>query len=232
MEGLLCALVFLFVLLKVIVPSMARKTKPKLPPSPPKLPIIGNLLQLGKDPHISLTHFSEKLGPIFLLQLGQIPIVIISSPMLAREVLKTQDLNFCNRPQFFMFKELLYDSTNTRVSTYGSYWRYVKKILTIEVLSTKRVRSYEFVRKEQLSRLVQRIATCYPQRVNLTKMLSRYANDIVCGITLGRNFSDEGEYDWHGFHEMLLELIEGFNISEFFPSMPFMHTLIGYKSRL
>ncbi|GAB4837192.1 hypothetical protein Ancab_002101 [Ancistrocladus abbreviatus] len=241
MEGLqasfLFALVFPFVLLKIIL-SAAKKTKPNLnlPPSPPKLPLIGNVHQLGKDPLASIAHFAEKLGPICSLQLGEILLVVVSSPALAREVLKTQDLAFCSRQQFLAFRELSYNGTSVSFSPYGSYWRYTKKILTTEVLSVKRVREYEFARKEQLCRLVQRIATLYPKTTNLTKMLTRYANDVICSTILGRNFSDDGEYDRHGFHEMLRELdqvaLDGFGISEYFPSMQLLHILTGYKSKL
>ncbi|GAB4837175.1 hypothetical protein Ancab_002086 [Ancistrocladus abbreviatus] len=241
MEGLrasvLFALVFPFVLLKIIL-SAAKATKPnlKLPPSPPKLPFFGNLHQLGKDPFASIAHFAEKLGPIYSLQLGEIRLVVVSSPALAREVLKTQDLTFCSRQQLLAFREFSYNGTSVSFSPYGSYWRYTKKILTTEVLSAKRVREYEFVRKEQLCRLVQRITTCYPKTTNLTKLLTRYTNDVICSTVLGRNFSDDGEYDRHGFHEMLREIdqvaLDGFGISEYFPSMQFIHTLTGYKSRL
>ncbi|GAB4837180.1 hypothetical protein Ancab_002091 [Ancistrocladus abbreviatus] len=241
MEGLrasvLFALVFPFVLLKIIL-SAAKATKPnlKLPPSPPKLPFSGNLHQLGKDPFASIAHFAEKLGPIYSLQLGEIRLVVVSSYALAREVLKTQDLTFCNRHQLLAFTELSYNGTSVSFSPYGSYWRYTKKILTTEVLSAKRVQEYEFVRKEQLCRFVQRITTCYPKTTNLTKMLTRYVHDVICSIVHGRNFSDDGEYDQHGFHEMLCETdkvaLDGFGILEYFPSMQFMHTLTGYKSRL
>ncbi|GAB4837189.1 hypothetical protein Ancab_002098 [Ancistrocladus abbreviatus] len=241
MEGLqasfLFALVFPLVLLKIIL-SAAKKTKPNLnlPPSPPKLPFIGNVHQLGKDPFASIAHFAEKLGPICSFQLGEILLVVVSSPTLAREVLKTQDLTFCSRQQFLAFRELSYNGTSVSFSPYGSYWRYTKKILTTEVLSVKRVREYEFARKEQLCRLVQRIATCYPKTTNLTKMLARYTNDVICSAILGRNFSDDGEYDRHGFHEMIRAIdqvaLDGFSISEYFPSMELLHILTGYKSKV
>ncbi|GAB4837190.1 hypothetical protein Ancab_002099, partial [Ancistrocladus abbreviatus] len=139
------------------------------------------------------------------------------------------------RQQFLAFRELSYNGTSVSFSPYGSYWRYTKKILTTEVLSVKRVREYEFARKEQLCRLVQRIATCYPKTTNLTKMLARYTNDVICSAILGRNFSDDGEYDRHGFHEMIRAIdqvaLDGFSISEYFPSMELLHILTGYKSK-
>lgn len=74
--------------------TTSSKTKRHLPPSPPKLPIIGNLHQLGKNPHISLLNLAQKYGPILFLQLGQVPTVRVSSARVAKEALKTHDLAF------------------------------------------------------------------------------------------------------------------------------------------
>ncbi|RWR97030.1 cytochrome P450 71A1-like protein [Cinnamomum micranthum f. kanehirae] len=49
--------------------TVTRSKKPNQPPSPPKFPIIGNLLQLGSLPHRSLRHLSDKYGPLMLLHL-------------------------------------------------------------------------------------------------------------------------------------------------------------------
>ncbi|XAR73407.1 4-hydroxyphenylacetaldehyde oxime monooxygenase [Bertholletia excelsa] len=94
----------LLVTLLFILSLRPLKTKKKLvearlPPSPPRLTIIGNLQQLGKLPHHSLYQLSQKFGPIMLLQLGNVPALIISSPIMAKEVLRTRDLNFCTRPE-------------------------------------------------------------------------------------------------------------------------------------
>ncbi|XP_010251006.1 PREDICTED: cytochrome P450 71A1 [Nelumbo nucifera] len=233
-----CLLTFIIILLGLvlIVKHQLYPTRNlNLPPGPSKLPIIGNLHQLGEMPHLSLFRLSQKFGPIIYLQLGEVPVMVVSSARTAKEVLKTHDLAFASRPQLFSAKHLFYNCTNIVFSPYGAYWRHIRKIAVLELLSAKRVQSYSFVREEEVARLVHRVASSYPSTTNLSKMLGLYANDVVCRVALGRGFSQGGEYDKYGFQKMLLEyqeLLGGFSLGDFFPSMEWMHTITGLKSRL
>lgn len=238
MEGiiplLVCAFIFLVALLKFLFNHQTSQ-KLNLPPSPSKLPIIGNLHQLGKVPPFTLRKLAQKLGPIIFLQLGEVPTIVVSSATMAKEVMKTHDLAFCSRPQLYSAKWLFYNCTNIVFAPYGAYWRHVRKISILELLSNKRVQLYDFVRAEEVSRLVTRVADSCSREINLTKLLGLYANDVLCRVVLGRNFSEGGEYDLHGFQSMLdeyQELLGGFSIGDFFPSKEFVHTLTGHKSRL
>ncbi|EXB94462.1 Psoralen synthase [Morus notabilis] len=132
-SSLFFALIFLVISLKFIIRKnpiiIERKKSFNLPPSPPKLPIIGNLHQLGKNPHISLRNLAQKYGPIFCLNLGQIPTVIISSARIAKEAFKTHDLALSGRPQIVAAKYLFYNCTDMAFASYGDYWRYVRVCL-------------------------------------------------------------------------------------------------------
>ncbi|KAG5621404.1 hypothetical protein H5410_006622 [Solanum commersonii] len=95
--NILIGLLFVWILMRgVILISLRRRTK-RVAPGPFPLPIIGNLHLLGHKPHISLTQLAKKYGPIMNLKLGQINAVVISSSVLAKEVMQKQDLAFSNR---------------------------------------------------------------------------------------------------------------------------------------
>ncbi|XP_065874520.1 cytochrome P450 71AP13-like [Euphorbia lathyris] len=235
---LLLAFILIALVMKFLLKENHRKRKLNLPPSPPKFPIIGNLHQLGNMPHVSLLRLSHKYGPIMFLQLGQIPTVVISSARLAKEVLKTHDLALSSRPQLFSAKFLFYGCTDIAFAPYGAYWRSVRKICILELLSAKRVQSFGYVREEEVASLIQRCAADSSSSrgpINLSKMIRLYSNDVLCRVTLGRSFSRGGECDKHGFQKMLedyQELLGGFSLGDYFPSMEFVHSLTGMKSKL
>lgn len=94
----------------------------KIPPSPLKLPLIGNLHQLGHLPHRSLHAMAGKYGPIMLLRLGQVPTLVISTADVAAEIFKAQDQIFSNRPflQVIFFIEIM-GNFRTNIKDFSSY---------------------------------------------------------------------------------------------------------------
>ncbi|GMP33912.1 hypothetical protein CsSME_00007019 [Camellia sinensis var. sinensis] len=76
---------FFFTLLLLKWLSTTQNPHKNLPPSPSKLPIIGNLHQMGQFPHRSLLSLSQKHGPLMLLQFGSMPVLVVSSANAAHE---------------------------------------------------------------------------------------------------------------------------------------------------
>lgn len=92
------------------------------------------------------------------LQLGEISTIVISSPQLAKAITKTHDLTFANRPTLLAMDVVFYKCTDIAFSPYGEYWRQMRRICVLELLSMKMVKSFSSIRQEKLSRLVLSIS--------------------------------------------------------------------------
>ncbi|AES71483.1 cytochrome P450 family 71 protein [Medicago truncatula] len=148
----------------------------RLFPSPPRLPIIGNYLQLGTLSHRSFQSLSQKYGPLMMLHLGQLPVLVVSSIHMAKEVMQTHGIVFANRPSTTLTKALFYGGKDIAFSSYGHTWRQKKKLCVNELLSQKRVQSVQFIRED----------------VNLSEMLIETTNKMICRCIFGRKYDDEG----------------------------------------
>ncbi|KAG6419558.1 hypothetical protein SASPL_121780 [Salvia splendens] len=192
---LLSASVFFFFLQKWRR-SNSPKPRGKLPPSPAKLPLIGNLHQLGSAPHRSLQSLSRRYGPLMLLHFGKVPVLIASSAEAAREIMKKQDLIFSNRPQLSIANRLFYNNRDVAFAPYGELWRKNRSICVLHLLSSKRVQSYRCVREEETSLMVDKIrrlgASSKP--VNLSDVMASLTNDVISRVALGRKYGLGSEF--------------------------------------
>ncbi|KAE8124335.1 hypothetical protein FH972_019233 [Carpinus fangiana] len=226
----LLSLVFLIPFLYVF--KRIRNGKPNLPPSPPKLPIIGNLHQLGTLPHRSLQALSNKYGPLMFLYLGNAPTLVVSSADMAREITKTNDITFSNRPQTTAVNILFYGCKDVGFSPYGDYWRQARKICVLELLSLKSVQSLQYVREEEVEALNNKIRdSCLNEAsVNLSEMLIATSNNIVCRCTVGQKFEDKnGKSGFGELSRKVMVLLTAFCFGDFFPSLGWIDILTGLE---
>ncbi len=126
-----------------------------LPPGPWPWPIMGNLLMLGKHPHLTLTRWAESYGPLMHLQLGSINTVVASSPIMAKEFLKTQDHVFQYRPSSLAFK-ILHKNLSMGVMS-GPTLRHIRKICTNELFTFKRIQSFQPMRTKEIRETIKDI---------------------------------------------------------------------------
>ncbi|EOY12074.1 Cytochrome P450 [Theobroma cacao] len=225
---LFTSIIFLFMLLKL---GKRFRTNNLLPPGPWKLPVIGNMHQLaGSLPHHSLSDLAKKYGPLMHLQLGEVSNIIVSSPETAAEVMKTHDILFANRPYLLCANIVSYNATDIAFSPYGAYWRQLRKICTLEMLTSKRVQSFSPIREEEVSKLVRAISSKAGSPVNLSKMLYSLTYEIVSRTAFGGKCKDKGEFTLL-FREAI-KLGAGFTVSDLFPSVKLLQFLNGLRPKL
>ncbi|KAK6135624.1 hypothetical protein DH2020_030635 [Rehmannia glutinosa] len=211
--------------------------KTNLPPSPPKLPIlIGNLLPGGRLslPHQNLYSLAQKHGPLLLLQLGPIPMLVVSSADAAREIMRTHDLNFANRASFKVQKKLLYNGKNVSLAPYGEYWRQVKRIVVLQLLSNKRVQSFRSIREEETSILMNKIREHRGRPLNLTDLFSQFTNYVICKSAFGGQYNHESENS-----KKFLVLLDEFSdllgtvtIGDFVPWLSWISRVNGFDKKV
>ncbi|KAL5787691.1 hypothetical protein ACOSP7_004640 [Xanthoceras sorbifolium] len=214
---------FLLILLLLPLPFFfilhLKKTDSNQPPGPPKLPIIGNLHQLGKLPHRSLQKLSRKYGSIMLLQLGKIPTLVVSSPEIAKQVLKTHDLECCSRPLTEGPRRLSYNFLDIAFAPCNDYWKEMKKICVMELFSSKRVKSFASVREEAVSSLMEYISQTSPNPVNMSEQVFYLLDNIICNIACGRSY--QGKQFQNGKHDKVIQeamaMSGSFSAADFFP---------------
>lgn len=184
--------------------------KPTLPQGPRGLPLIGNIHQFDSSTlYLKLYELSKKYGPIFSIKLGSRPTLVISSPKLAKEVMKTNDLECCGRPSLIGSMKLSYNGLDMVFSPYRDYWRHTRKISIIHFLSLKRVLMFSPIRKQEVTQLVKKItehASC-SKVTNLHELLTCLTSTIVCRTALGRRYEEEG-IEKSMFHDLLKEAQE------------------------
>lgn len=226
---LIAFLIFVIMAMKLWKKS---KNQSKLPPGPRKLPLIGNLHQLSSSlPHHNLRNLANKYGPIMHLQLGEVSTIVVSSPQVAKEVTKTHDIIFANRPQILALEILSNNSPNLSFSPYGPIWRQLRKVCVFELLSTKRVQSFESIREEEVENLIEAISLTPSQvPLDISKMIFSMTNNITARAAFGKKCKHKDEFI--AAMKTITEFAGGFDLPDIFPSFKILQLLSGVKPAL
>ncbi|XP_021863482.1 cytochrome P450 71A9-like isoform X1 [Spinacia oleracea] len=220
------------ILLILLYKTPKEMQQKKLPPSPRKLPILGNLHQLFGDlPHICLQNLAKKHGPLMLLQLGSIPTLVISSAEVAGKIFKPHDLIFSGRPGLYAAKRLSYEFNDISFAPYGEYWREVRKIAILELLSTKRVNSFQPVRKEEVNTVIESITRT--SNINLSELMLSLANNVICRVAYGKKFDGTNKAKNYEILKETQRLLGELNVADFYPWFGwFFNKVNGVDARL
>ncbi|KAI3690638.1 hypothetical protein L2E82_48794 [Cichorium intybus] len=219
----------IFFLFKI---ATRQTSKTKLLPQPWGLPFIGHMHHLiGTLPHRGLANLAKKYGSLMHLQLGELSTIVVSSPKLAQEVLTNHDLTFADRPINLTAEVVVYHSSDIVFSPYGEYWRQLRKLCTLELLSAKKVKSFQSLREDECWNLVQEIRSSGSGRpINISRRVFGTIALIVSKAAFGKGVKDLTEFT--DLIKKILTEMGGFDMSDVFPSKTFIHHLSGKKARL
>ncbi|CAI9099859.1 OLC1v1036741C1 [Oldenlandia corymbosa var. corymbosa] len=208
-----------------------------LPPSPPRIPIFGNLHQVARlsIPQRGLRALAQIYGPVMRLRLGRREAIVISSAEVAEQILRTNDLIFADRIQPTFVGRLLYDFKDIGFSRYGEYWRQMRLVTVSRLLTTKMVQSFRSLREEEIINMLGSIReSCFSGfTVRINEILARFSNNIISSAAIGKRYSELK--NGNRFQELFSEctMICGYpNVADFIPWLGWLNRINGMESKV
>ncbi|CAN6213766.1 unnamed protein product [Urochloa humidicola] len=209
----------------------------RLPPSPLRLPVIGHHHLMVRKPHRALQRLSQRMGPVFHLQLGCVPAVVVSSPEAAKEVLKTLDTHCCNRPSSPGAKMLTYNYRDIAFSPYSESWRERRKLFVSEFAGSKCVQSYAYALEAQVDQLIQSLSNSTSMDpINLNEKIFALIDGFIGTVAFG-NMKGAELLKYSQFQQVFSEamvVLSAFSARDFFPESPislWFDKLVGLEAR-
>lgn len=138
---------------------------------------------------------ADKLGPIFVIRLGMCPVLVVSSWEAVKECFTTNDIIFASRPPSSFAQYLCYDYAAFGVAPYGKYWRDVRKMALLELLSARRLEKLRHIRIAEVETCIKEIFSnvntgkMAPVSVNITKAYEELMLNIIVKKIAGSRYT-------------------------------------------
>ncbi|KAL0393133.1 UNVERIFIED_CONTAM: Valine N-monooxygenase 2 [Sesamum radiatum] len=221
-----------------------RSTLP-LPPGPTGYPIVGCMPEMMKNkPTFRWIHrlMQERNTEIACIRLGNTHVIPVTSPELAREFLRKQDVVFASRPDCMSGKVTSIGYLTAVLSPIGDQWKKMRRVVASEVLSPAMHRWLYKKRCEEADHLVRYV---YKQSqnsvtnglVNVRIAALHYCSNVMRKLMFSKRFFGTGMEDGGpGLEEeehvdglfTILRYLYGFAIADYLPWLE-VFDLDGYK---
>ncbi|XP_042493286.1 cytochrome P450 CYP82D47-like [Macadamia integrifolia] len=152
-------------------------------------PIFGHLHMLGGNsiPHITLGALADKYGPVFTIRLGMQPALVVSSWEIAKECFSTNDRALATRSKAIATKLMGYNYALFGFTYYGTYWREIRKIVMLELLSNRRLEMLKHVRASEIEAFTKDLYKMWVEKRNLT---CQGGQNVVILVDMKKWFTD------------------------------------------
>ncbi|KAG5252430.1 cytochrome P450 [Salix suchowensis] len=175
--------------------STSHKRNKTLPPPEPSgaWPLIGHMRILNSQIPIcrALGDLADKHGPVFSIRLGLRRTLVISSRESVKECLKTNDRKFLNRPSLAASKYMGYDDAFFGFHPYGEYWLEMRKIVTQELLSNRRLQLLMNVRVSEIDTCIKELYTTCSNGsvlVDMSQWFSYVVANVMFRLLAGKRY--------------------------------------------
>ncbi|XP_076952762.1 putative (S)-N-methylcoclaurine 3'-hydroxylase isozyme 2 [Bidens hawaiensis] len=225
MENILASSLFLLItpiFLFFIFKQRFQSSKNQLPPGPPGWPIIGNILQIGSNPLVTISMFAQEYGPLISLHLGTQLLVVASSPKTASEILKNHDRILSGRARPDAFEHSFSPFYLVWSTDCGDHWKTLRTLCRTEMFSPKALEAQSRLRDEKLAQMMCFLHGKKQEVVNIGDVVFTTMFNMISNVLFGKDLV--GYEEKHGTSDglkgkLFRALKDGTkaNISDFFP---------------
>ncbi|KAK3024739.1 hypothetical protein RJ639_044676 [Escallonia herrerae] len=134
-----------------LCPPHQLETEVRLQPAatgPRGWPVFGHMFNLGTMPHRTLAGLKQLYGPVVWLKLGSRGTMVILTTKAAAELFKNHDLSFGDRNIVDTMRPHDYNKSSFALAPYGTYWRMLRRICTVEMFVSKRINETVSIRRK------------------------------------------------------------------------------------
>ncbi|KAJ7527959.1 hypothetical protein O6H91_16G078300 [Diphasiastrum complanatum] len=167
------------------------RSRHKLPPGPIQWPIMGSLLSVGfEHRYRTFAKLAKSYGPLLYVRLGMVDTIVVSSPELAKDVLKIHDAQWSSRPYCAAGKYIGFDFHSLDFAPNGPHWRHLRKLCVAELFSPTRLNMHGGIRREEVLHMVGWLAeACQTgEAINVRNVCDNVIGNIICRMLFGKNY--------------------------------------------
>ncbi|KAF5185468.1 Cytochrome p450 [Thalictrum thalictroides] len=210
------------VLLLQCLRGKARNSCRQLPPGPRGWPLVGNLFDLGKFPHLTLFKLGNIYGPVLWLRFGVVNTVVIQSTKAAMEMFKNHDLTYSGRTIIEAMKPYNYYERSMGLAQYGPYWRVIKRLCITEMIVNKQLNETASIRRKGIDKMIQWIEEEAHNQgaVHVAHFVFIMTFNLFGNILLSRDLIDPQSDEGSEFFNAMDTWMQGVgqpNVADFFP---------------
>jgi hypothetical protein len=207
-----------------------RRRRSILPPGPFPWPVVGSLFLLRLPIHQSFDQIAKQFGSIVYMWLGNTPIVLLSSPDMAKELYTIRDSQFASRPrEQFMKTAVKYWGFGGNGIAFCDYTLKVKKMRQIcytEPFTRRRLNVSMALRKREISKAIASISKSleHGNLVELRPILQDLSFNCSTQLFCGKAFKNMNDLEREKMMQSgkvlftkLNELMAKVNLGDLFP---------------
>ncbi|KAL3531081.1 hypothetical protein ACH5RR_010403 [Cinchona calisaya] len=169
----------------------------KSPPEPAGAwPFVGHLPQLSSHNTLARTlgALADKYGPVFAIRVGMIRILVINNSETVKECFTTNDIVFASRPNSNAGIYLGYNYAAFGFAPYGPFWRQMRKLVLLEVLSNRRLENLRHVRVSEIEMSIKELFSVINDnrgtKVVISDWLEQLTLNMIVRTIAGNRYSD------------------------------------------